>query len=185
MKRRWALLILTVFLCGCQSENAELNRAVAFRETLLNNCCSFTAEITADYGDKLYTFSVGCTADENGEVSFIVIAPESISGIAGTLKGDSGFLTFDEQILAFPLLADGEVSPVSAPWLLIKTLRNGYISSAGKDGNDVLVVLNDSYEEDALQVDVWLDEKDVPICADIMWQGRRVLSMRIKDFAFV
>ena len=185
MKRLWALLTLMVFLCGCASENTELNRVLSFREKLLSDCCSFTAEITADYGDQLYSFSVGCTADANGEVSFVVIAPESISGMSGKLKGDSGFLTFDDQVLAFPLLADGEVSPVSAPWLLIKTLRNGYISSAGKDGENIQVAMNDSYEEDALQVDIWLNEEDIPICADIMWQGRRVLSMTIKDFAFV
>ena len=185
MKRLWTLWILTVFLCGCNSETAELDRVIALRERILQNSCSFTTQITADYGDELYTFSVGCTAGADGEVTFIVIAPESISGIAGTLRGDSGFLTFDEQILAFPLLADGEVSPVSAPWLLIKTLRNGYISSAGKDGENLQVVMNDSYEEDALQVDIWLNEEDIPICADIMWQGRRVLSMEIKDFAFV
>lgn len=185
MKQVCALLIIVCLLNGCGSENAELNRVLNFREKLLKERCSFTTEITADYGDKIYTFQVGCTADANGEVSFIVIAPESISGVAGTMKGDSGFLTFDDQVLAFPLLADGEVSPVSAPWLLIKALRGGYITSAGKDGADLLAIMNDSYEQDALQVDVWLNDLDVPFCADIMWQGRRVLSMKIKDFAFV
>ena len=155
------------------------------REKLLAQSCSFVAQVTADYGDNTYAFRVGCTANKDGDVSFIVIAPESISGISGTIKADSGFLTFAEAVLAFPLLADGEVSPVSAPWLMIKSLRSGYLSSAGMDGDMLLLTINDSYEADALQVDVWLDEEDLPKQADILWQGRRVLSLGIEDFAFV
>ena len=185
MKRLFAVIGIFALLCGCGSGDDCLERGLRFREKLINSGCSFVAEITADYGDQIYTFSVGCTADTNGGISFIVISPESISGIAGKLEADSGFLTFGDEVLAFPLLADGEVSPVSAPWLLIKTLRSGYLSSAGMDGEHLQLTLNDSYEEDALLLDVWLNEENVPIHGDIMWQGRRMLSISVKDFAFV
>lgn len=160
-------------------------RGLKLREKLLGQACSFVANITADYGDKTYTFQIGCTADSDGSVSFIVVSPASISGISGTLKAESGYLTFDDTLLAFPLLADGEVSPVSAPWLLIKSLRSGYLSSAGHDGEFVLLTLSDSYEQEALHVDVWLDGNDLPYRCDILWQGRRVLSMELENFAFV
>ena len=174
-----------VFLCGCGTNGDCMQRGLQFREKLLMQGCSFVAQVTADYGDKAYTFRVGCTADTNGDISFIVVAPETISGIRGTIKADSGYLTFADAVLAFPLLADGEVSPVSAPWLMLKSLRSGYLSSAGMDGDLLQLTLNDSYEADALQVDVWLDEEDLPKQADILWQGRRVLSLEIENFAFV
>lgn len=162
-----------------------MQRGLDLREKLLQQSCSFVAQVTADYGDKIYMFRVGCTADTEGDVSFVVLAPESISGIMGKLKGDNGYLEFEDTVLAFPLLADGEVSPVSAPWLLIKTLRSGYMAAAGMDGDELLLTLNDSYETDALQVDIWLNQENVPLHADFLWQGRRVLSAEIEEFVFV
>lgn len=152
---------------------------------MLQQSCSFVAQITADYGDKSYTFSTGCTADTEGNLSFVVLTPEPIGGITGKITSQNGYLTFDDTVLAFPLLADGEVSPVSAPWLMVRTLRSGYLKSAGIDGDRLLLTIFDSYEEDALQLDIWLDDENRPVYADILWQGRRVLSITVKDFAFV
>lgn len=162
-----------------------MQKGIDLREKLMSGRCSFTSRITADFGDHIYTFSMGCSTDAQGNVSFIVLSPESISGISGTLSASSGFLTFDDHALAFPLLADGEVSPVSAPWLLVNTLRGGYLTAAGMEGESVRLTLNDSYEEDALQLDVWLDRDCYPERAEILWQGRRVLSLHIENFTFV
>lgn len=167
------------------SQEDALAHGMQLRENMLQNSCSFVAQITADYGDKSYTFSVGCTADTEGNLSFVVLSPESIAGITGRITAQNGYLTFDDTVLAFPLLADGEVSPVSAPWLMVRTLRSGYLESAGMDGDNLLLTIFDSYEEDALQLDVWLDDENRPVHTDILWQGRRVLSITVKDFAFV
>ncbi len=185
MKKLWLFAVLCFLCVGCSREDDCLQRGIALREKLMTQRCSFTAQITADFGDKIYTFSMGCSTDEQDNITFIVLAPESISGIAGTLSASSGFLTFDDKALAFPLLADGEVSPVSAPWLLINTLRSGYLAAAGTEGEDIRLTLNDSYEEDALQLDVWLDADELPHRAEILWQGRRVLSIHIETFTFV
>ena len=174
-----------LFLLGCSSTDDHIQTGLALREKLTQRNCSFTSEIIADYGDRTYTFTMGCSADTNGNISFIVLAPESISSIAGKLTGSSGFLTFDDTALAFPLLADGEVSPVSAPWLLINTLRSGYMVSAGAENNGIRLTIHDSYAQDALQLDIWLDSNELPKYCEILWQGRRVLSLHIKEFAFV
>lgn len=184
MKRLLSLVLVAFILCGCDSGEKYIQRGLQLRERLLAQPCSFVANITADYGDKIYTFALGCTTDTDGNVSFIVIAPESIAGIAGSIKTENGYFYFDEAVLAFPLLADGEVSPISAPWLMIKSLRSGYLSSAGMDGDLLQLTLNDTYEADALQVDVWLDETNIPRSADVLWQGRSVLSLHIEDFTF-
>ena len=185
MKRLWIFVVLSFVLCGCGRKNDEIQYGMQLREGMLKNSSSFVAEITADYGDKRYTFSTGCTADAAGNLSFIVLSPETIGGVAGKITSESGFLTFDDAVLAFPHLADGELSPISAPWILVKTLRSGYIASAGKDGEYILLTIYDSYEEDALQLDVWLNSQNEPVQAEILWQGRRILTIVVKDFAFV
>ncbi len=160
-------------------------QGLALRSKMLKQGCSFEAEITADYGKTLHTFTLKCTADPEGNVQFSVLQPESIQGITGTLGTKGGALTFENTALAFPLLADGELSPVSSPWILIHTLRSGYIRSCGTDGGDTRMTINDSYEEDALQLDIWLDGEHVPKYVQITWQGRSILSMRISSFLFL
>lgn len=186
MKRVAAILLLmTLLLLGCSEENDELQRGLALREKLLKNDCSFTARITAVYGDLSYTFTVACTAAAGGDMQFSVEEPETIAGITGSLSGNGGRLTFDDEALAFSMLADGEVSPVSAPWLLMKTLRAGYIRSCCSDDSGLRLSIDDSYEANALRLDIWLGESDLPIFAEVLWQGRRVLSIQIENFIFM
>ena len=185
MKRCLTVCVLILFLCGCSSGEDHLDKGLALRSKLLQSGCSFEAFITADYGEKIHTFTMQCTADANGNLSFTVTQPESISGITGTLDHRKGALTFDGNVLAFPMLADGELSPVSCPWIFIHTLRSGYMRSAGMDGGFIRLTIDDSYEEDALQLDIWLNEQQLPKHVQILWQGRSILSMDVRNFTFV
>lgn len=144
--------------------------------------CSFDAEITADYGDKLHQFAVSCQGDNNGDLIFLVNQPETISGITGKLTDSGGKLTFDETALQFDTMADDQITPVSAPWIFLKTLRSGNLTSAGMEGDLLRLSIDDSYEEDALHLDIWLDEEDMPKRAEILYAGRRILSLDVKNF---
>lgn len=179
------LLCASVFLFGCKASNDCLDKAVSFRNKLLeSNGCSFQSEITADYGERAYKFSMACTADKEGNVTFEVTEPESISGIRGKITSQGGAITFDDQILAFQSLADGQVTPVSAPWLLIKTLRSGYIRSCtdGDDGFEISI--DDSYAENALRLIIDFED-DIPEECEVFWKGRRILTATIEEFAFM
>ena len=94
------------------------------------SACVFRMDITADYEDQLHTFSMDCRMDSQGSVTFTVLKPDTIAGITGMLSGDGGGLTFEDTVLHFPMLADGRLSPVSAPWILMKTLRGGNMIAA-------------------------------------------------------
>lgn len=160
-----------------------MDRALALRQRLLDGGgCSFEATVTADYGEYLHSFVLRCQADASGKLTFEVLAPETISGITGTMNAEQGTLTFDQEILAFSPLADGQVAPVTAPWILVHTLRGGYISACGEMEQGLILSINDSYADDALGLEIRLDEHDLPVSAEIIWQGRRILSMQIEDF---
>lgn len=182
MKRIGAIFIVLILLTGCSSGESEINRAMELRAKLLRSDCSFTAEITADYGDKVYTFVLACSGDARGDLAFEVVEPESISGITGTITGEGGFLTFDDAALQFDLLADDQVTPVSAPWIFLKTLRGGYLTAAGEEADLLRVTIDDSYEDDALQLDIWLNDENIPVQADILYDGLRILSLKVTDF---
>jgi len=159
---------------------------MALRSRLLQaTSCNFAVDITADYGQAVYEFSMTCEADARGDVRFAVTAPETIAGITGTVGGDGGKLTFDHTALQFDLMADEQVTPVSAPWILLKTLRGGYLTSAGMEDGCLRLSIDDSYEDEALHLDIWLNGQDVPLRADIVYDGRRIVSLDVRDFTIV
>lgn len=185
MKRLIGLLIVCLLVSGCSGKNEELDRAMALRAKMLAHGVSFDAEITADYGDKTYTFAMNCQSDAQGNLKFTVSQPQSLAGITGTVNANGGKLAFDSTALAFSLMADGQLSPVSAPWILVNTLRSGYLTSCGPEGKDIRLAIDDSYEEDALHLDIWLGSEDQPVRSEILWMGRRLLTINVTNFAFL
>lgn len=186
MKRLILTLILICFLTGCGGTNVQIADGLMLRQRLLEGGgCSFIAEITADYGKEIYQFSAECRGDEQGNLQFTVLEPESISGITGSVTETGGKITFDNEVLAFSPIADGQITPVTAPWIFLKTLRSGYIASC-TDGEELTQLqIDDSYNEKALQLDIWLDQGKLPVRSEILWEGRRILSLKIKDFTIL
>lgn len=183
MKKLLVFLAFVLMLSGCGGETDGMDRAMELRSKLLGcESCTFDVDITADYGDQIQSFSLSCSGDNQGQLSFEVLKPESIAGISGEFTGGEGKLTFDDVALSFPLLADDQVTPVSGPWIFLKTLLGGYLTSCGEDGDYLRLTISDSYEDDALQLDIWLDGTDTPVQAEIAYDGRRIVTMKIGNF---
>lgn len=166
-------------LSGCHNKQDGMDSALDLRGAILAaERCEFTVHITADYGQMLYQFSMDCIGDKDGNVTFTVIAPESISGITGRITADGGNLTFDDTVLYIPMLTDDQITPVSAPWILLRTLRAGYITTTGEGR----VTIDDSYADDALTLDITLNANGYPSFTEILWKNRRILSLEIVSF---
>ena len=182
MKPFVCLLALILILSGCRSENDNISEGLALREKLMKgNGCEFQTEIIADFGELKHSFTLQCQVDPDGLLAFAVVSPESIAGISGSMDHNSGRLTFDKTVLAFPPLAEGMISPVSGPWLFYKALCGGYLRAAGRECDKIRLSIDDSFQGDNLTVEMWLDNQ-LPVCAEIIWQGSNVLTLLISDF---
>ena len=183
LKRIIIVFIAVLMLVGCSSGENLQARAMKLRSALQGSeGCSFDAAITADYGQKTYTFAMGCQFDAHGNLSFTVKEPETIAGITGNVSFSAGELTFDGNALAFPILADGQATPVSAPWFLYKALVGGYLNSCVQEDQLLHLIVDDSYEDDAMQLDIWLGTDDLPVRAEILYENRRILTLSIENF---
>ena len=183
MKKLAALMLIFLTLTGCSKTKDMLDKAMTLRANLLAcESCTFDAAITADYGDAINTFGLHCTGDNDGNLEFTVTAPETLAGITGVISAGAGKLTFDDQAVAFPLLAEGQVTPVSGPWILMKTLMGGYLTACNEEEGLLHLMINDSYEEDALDLEIWMDGDSRPVQAEIGYEGRRILTMEIENF---
>ena len=52
----------------------------------------------------------------------------------------------------------------------------------GETQNGLRLTLQDSYGENALQLDVWTNQEGIPDFAEMLWQGQRILSVKIDNF---
>jgi len=186
MRIRLAAIICLCFLfSGCGNGGASLDKAILLRNSILNsNGCSFQTTITADYGEKIYIFSMDCTADKDGNLAFTVTEPGTIAGITGKITATGGAITFDDQVLAFQTVADGQLSPVAAPWLLVKTLRSGYLKDVAANDTGLQISIDDSYDDDALQLQIRTDGQS-PVFGEVFWNGRRVLTLAVENFTIL
>ncbi len=181
-----SILCFLVLVSGCSNENKSLERALSLRSKLQDSSgCSFHTVVTADYGEKVYMFTMECQTDQEGNLFFTVTEPASIAGITGNIDNDGGAITFNDTVLAFQTIADDQVTPVTAPWLLIKTLRSGYLKGCTETDSGYQISIDDSYEENALHLNIWTDRNLHPVSGEIFWQGRRVLTIAVEEFAFL
>lgn len=181
MKRLFPLLL--VFLLGCTGQDPAMEAALELRSRCLSApSVRFTAGIRADYITHLEEFSLECVGDQDGKISFLVLTPEEISDIRGSVSGTDGTVEFDETVLAFPLMAQGRLSPLAGPWVVLQAIRSGNILAAGREGELLHLTIDDSYADNALTVDLWLEEGEVEQ-AEISWEGRRCLTMTFDDFS--
>ena len=183
MKKCAVCFLCLLLFSGCSKQPEEIKAGMELRSKLLQaESCSFETKIIADYGDKIHTFLMHCIIDSAGDISFTVIEPASISGISGKLTEEGGKLTFDETALHFDLMAEGQLSPISAPWILMRTLRKGYITSVCRENHAIRLSLDDSFNEIPLHLDIWLDSENNPKQADILYDGKRILSLNVINF---
>ena len=179
------LLCTVIILCslfGCGSRS-EMDRALEIRN-MISQCenCSFDVRITADYGSKQYIFTMSCEVDSIGNLTFSIKEPESIEGICGKISENGGKLTFSDEALAFPLLADGLITPAGAPWLYMKVLKGGYINSYESRAGELHLMFDDSLQQHDLQVEAYFSSDNIPYYGEILWEGRRLITLEVTSF---
>ena len=184
MRRILLLILILALLTGCKSEESILSRGIQFRSELLSaGGCSFRGEITADYGEEVSSFTLDCVADHEGNVTFCVVSPETISGITGVIDGNEGKVTYDGLQLAFPLLVYDRISPVAAPGIIVECWLKEFILSAGISQYIYRATYEKKIHGNALLIDTYF-EKDIPISVELCYNGNRIIEMKITDFSY-
>ena len=175
------LLILCLLLTGCSSSDDTMASAMAFRTELVQSGgCTFTAQVTADFGDSVREFAMDCCSDEKGNVSFTLKEPETLEGITGSVTDAGGKITYDGMSAEFGLLADEKVIPAAAPAIAASCWAGEYISCTGMEDELCRVTCEKGFEK-KLIVDTWF-QNQVPICCEMCYNGTEILKMEITDF---
>jgi len=159
-----------------------MQQALNFRTDLTEaGGCAFTAEVEADYGERVYRFTLACSYDgTDGKLT--VIAPQEIADISAAVDGKTSEISFDGIMLEYGKLANGYVAPLSVPWLLPSAWQGDYIAFAGEDSGLTAVTYLKGYNEEELTVETFFED-NVPQLAEVYHGGKLALSVKIKEFS--
>lgn len=184
-----ALTISLLLLTGCGRLQEE-------RDTFLRRYYehltgySATANVTADYGDWTYRYTVTMsgTLDEG---TLTVTAPENIAGLGFAWTAEGGTAEYDGVRLDTGALSEDGLSPVDGMRLTLNALVSGRQLSCEPDtlaGEDVLMLelSNPNWVNEDSTVAVWLAAEDGALRrAEVRWQGTTVVTYDFSTFNYI
>jgi len=179
--RRWIQAALLTMLLLCMSSCAGEMKTEEIAEKI---CLGYAeaqtvktdVDVTADYGERVYVFTLACTVDDNGG-TIEVKSPENIAGLTAKLSEDGSQLIYDGVAFDTGPLTDEGLSPVEAVPQLIAAWRRGSISECYAEKNDGgrSIVIQTPFGTAATQK-TWFSEKGEPMRSEITYQGTTVLT---------
>ncbi len=134
------MMILLLGACGGPVAVDEAEAlALAIREEYLGKtACQCQADVTADYGQRVYQY--GMEAAVNGEETVLTLsAPETVAGLTARLKAGESALEYDGLSVETGPLNDDGLTPVSAVPALLEAAKSGYIRSCALEEDGALL----------------------------------------------
>lgn len=184
------LLLPAALLCGCTREQADNDLALQIRADFLDRTgCAGTMAVTADYGQRVYAYTVTFSGKEKDDLSLVITAPEEVAGITATIAQGQTFLTFDGvQLETGPLNEDG-LSPLDALPAIFAAMESGYIAETGSEllGETETLRLCCRDPERApgegLETLLWFDKADQTLMqGELRQDGATVIRCTFSDF---
>lgn len=172
MKKLALCLVLCILLAGCSAPTADEEARDLLGRIDLGSP-SLTADVTADYGDRVYSFRLKYA---DGVVT--ILSPETIAGIEAQVGEDGVTLRYDGAEVFTGTLAG--ISPMSALPLFINALGESYISDARFGPDDTLTII--FRIDDDVQLSVDFDrQSELPISAEVTENGEMKLKITFYD----
>lgn len=197
MGRRGWLWTLTITLClaltacspaekGAQAEQLAL---LIRGEYLSMAACDAQVEVTADYGSRVFSYSLDVAYRREGETVLTVTAPEEIAGVTARLWEDSSVLEYDgAQVETGPVTEEG-LSPMAAVPLLLEQAGEGFIAQCGletlESGEVLRVVCRDPEGQPGvgLEYTLWFQpETHALVRGEVSQDGYTVLTCTFTGF---
>lgn len=102
MRKRtvYALMMTLCLLAACGGEAGTGNNtdelALDIRADYLSmSGCTARMDVTADYGERVYTYTLDLSYQKDGDTTLAVVAPEEVAGVTARAEREETFLEFD------------------------------------------------------------------------------------------
>ncbi len=183
MKRFYTAVIIIICLMAafssCSAPRSAESNMREIRE-FLSGCESIDikAAVTADYGDKVFEYTLKYSGSESSG-TIEIVSPEIIAGIRAQVSFDDGIkLEYDGTVLDTGKLYEDGLSPVDAIPVMLKQWQEGYISGYSLEKHDgINCTVADMTVSDGVSLRTWFDsETFLPVYSEIAHNGYVVIK---------
>lgn len=189
------VLMMTLLLCACGvagGESGPQEQALAIRGEYLEAAgCTARLDVTADYGQRVYSYTVDAVVT-GADTVITVAAPEEVAGVIARLSDAGGWLEYDGAVLETGPLDENGLTPLSAVPVLLESTRSGFMDSCTAEQlgeRDTVRVLCRDPEVPAGQgreITLWFDtQSHVLVRGEIAVDGFRVILCEFSQFDLI
>lgn len=177
------MITLIALLCACSSKNSGEELAMDIRTMMLEaECLDITANVTADYGERVFEFTFRYTGGAQ-EGTLEITQPDTIAGLRANVSVSGGTLEFDGAVLDTGAVTKDGLSPAQCIPVLISQWQSGYISGCNFEklgDSETLAVTTDISV--AISERTWFDANTMlPIKAELYEDGVMVIDCRFEN----
>lgn len=185
------MMALLLTACGGERQAAAEELAHRVREEYASlSGWKGVMEVTADYGDSVYDFTLDVVWRREGDTVLTVTAPELIAGVTARVGPEGAFLEYDGASLGTgPLTGDG-LSPLELVPRMMGELLTGYMAACDyeREGESVLLRVvcrdPDRMEGEGAQWALYFDSDSRGLRrVEVSDGGVMVLTARLTSFA--
>ena len=155
------ILVLPLAACGGGGNEADEALLQVRRQYLEMTACSGHMDLTADYGERVYTYGMDFAWAKEGETLLTLTAPENVAGTTARIfKGETA-LEYDGVMMETGPLDSRGLSPVDVLPALLTYAREGYAAECTLEGEDpacrLHVVFRDPEKEpgQGIECELW------------------------------
>lgn len=185
--------LLALSACGPEDGAARQTAAEAARQVraafLAAGSLDGTVEVTADYGLRVYEFTLAFAWQRGGETTLTVMEPEELAGLTARIAEGDTRLEFDGISLSTGPL-DGEgLTPMELLPGVMAYAQEGYMAQCAFEQLDGTEVLRIAYRDPdkaagtgAECVQWFRRDSGALLRAELSWDGELVLSGNFTEF---
>lgn len=185
------LLLLTACQGGAAGGDQTADEAARLVRTkyLAASGCAGTVEVTADYGARVYAFTLDFTWRREGESVLTVTAPEELAGLTARIDGGEGRLEYDGVSLGTGSLTGEGLTPMELLPSVMEYVGGGYMAEcvfealAGQDALRVLFRDPEAQAGSGTECILWFDQSTHALLrCELSWNGTLVLGGVFTNF---
>lgn len=184
------ILILPLAACGGEGENEAEETLSAVRGQYLEMTgCSGHADLTADYGRRVYGYGVDFTWQREGETLLTITAPEIVAGTTARINAGETALEYDGVMLETGPLNEEGLSPVDVLPALLRYAREGFAAECSleeaEQARRLRVLCRDPEREPGTgtEAELWFDpETGALLRGEVSQEGCTVIQCEITGF---
>ena len=194
-KRLCALMMILPLLSGCSGgergngTSADELTLTIRTEYLAMTACSATVDVVADYGQRVYEYTLAVSWQKNGETVLTVVEPEIIAGVTAKIQDGTGYLEFDGASLETGTIFAEGLSPIEAIPAVLNYIFTGYIAECDfetvGETQQLWFCCRDPEASPGTGIEAafWFDtESHALLCAEVLSEGYTVIQCNFTDF---